>query len=295
MEKINVAELIKDCPKGMELDCTIFDGNVTLDYIDLEKSFPINIRLSNGHLEYLTKTGGFTHEALAKCVIFPKGKNTWEGFNRPFKDGDVIYNKGINALAIFYKQTDDCTVSHCFLNTLGELKICHHHSKDLSDWKFATEEEKPRLFQAIKDNGYRWNYETKTLEKLVEPKFKVGDKVKHKTHIRQVDVVTEIKDTYYILNDESALSFTFQDDYELVPNKFDFNTLVPFDSRVLVRHTKDNKWCASFFSHIDEDFHSHCYKFITTSGKSYPYCIPYEGNQHLLGKVDDCDEFYKIL
>lgn len=22
-------------------------------------------------------------------------------------------------------------------------------------------------------------------------------------------------------------------------------------------------------------------------------CIPYEGNEHLLGKTDDCDEFYK--
>ena len=25
MKKINVAELLKDCPKGMELDCTIFN------------------------------------------------------------------------------------------------------------------------------------------------------------------------------------------------------------------------------------------------------------------------------
>ena len=33
------------------------------------------------------------------------------------------------------------------------------------------EEEKQRLFDAIKERGYKWNAETKTLEKLVEPKF----------------------------------------------------------------------------------------------------------------------------
>jgi hypothetical protein len=42
----------------------------------------------------------------------------------------------------------------------------------------ATEEEKQELFDAIQDNGYKWNEETKTLEKLVEPKFNVGDKIK---------------------------------------------------------------------------------------------------------------------
>ena len=37
--------------------------------------------------------------------------------------------------------------------------------------RFATEEEKQKLFKAIKDNGYEWNAETKTLKKLVKPKF----------------------------------------------------------------------------------------------------------------------------
>jgi hypothetical protein len=161
--------------------------------------------------------------------------------------------------------------------------------------RFATEEEKEKLFNAIKDNGYRWNPETKQLEKL--PKFKVGDRVKKKDSNEDVVLITDIADNYYIVETkygmEVTISISIQDNYELVPNKFDINTLVPFESRVLVRHTKDNKWCASFFSHIDEDFNSHCYKFVTTSGKSYPYCIPYEGNEHLLGKVDDCGEFYK--
>ena len=62
--------------------------------------------------------------------------------------------------------------------------------------RFATEEEKEKLFQAIKENGYKWNAETKTLEKLSQPKFKVGDKIKHKDD-KTVITITGIKDDYY--------------------------------------------------------------------------------------------------
>lgn len=37
MEKINIAELLKDCPKGMELDCTIFD-DVVFEKVDSESN-----------------------------------------------------------------------------------------------------------------------------------------------------------------------------------------------------------------------------------------------------------------
>lgn len=37
--------------------------------------------------------------------------------------------------------------------------------------RFAKEKEKEQLFQAIKDHGYKWNTETKTLEKLKKEKF----------------------------------------------------------------------------------------------------------------------------
>ena len=33
MEKLNIAEILKDCPKGMELDCTLFE-DVHFDCID---------------------------------------------------------------------------------------------------------------------------------------------------------------------------------------------------------------------------------------------------------------------
>ena len=91
-EKINIAELLKDCPKGMELDCTIWD-DVLFDHVDTSRDYPIYIRKKDGTTEFLTKNGEWNFDLGAKCVIFPKGKTTWEGFVPPceFKDGDILY------------------------------------------------------------------------------------------------------------------------------------------------------------------------------------------------------------
>ena len=93
MEKINIAELLKDCPRGMELDCLLYD-NVTFISVDDEEHtiFPIKVRRSDGCKITLTKYGQYAHMDDAKCIIFPKGKTTWEGFVPPceFKDGDIV-------------------------------------------------------------------------------------------------------------------------------------------------------------------------------------------------------------
>ena len=44
MEKINLVELLKDCPKGMELDCTMYN-KVTLLNVNIEDTcFPIRVK-----------------------------------------------------------------------------------------------------------------------------------------------------------------------------------------------------------------------------------------------------------
>lgn len=55
----------------------------------------------------------------------------------------------------------------------------------------------------------------------------------------------------------------------------------PFE-KVLVRDNYDDMWRASFFSHIKEDDG----RYVTT-GLSWKFCIPYEGNEHLLGTTDN--------
>ena len=64
-------------------------------------------------------------------------------------------------------------------------------------------------------------------------------------------------------------------------NKFNLpvNTLKPFD-KVLVKDSIDEKWKISLFSYYDEEDED--FPYICQNG-GYHYCIPYEGNEHLLG------------
>ena len=166
--------------------------------------------------------------------------------------------------------------------------------------RFATEEEKQKLFKTIQENGYKWNPETKKLEMLVKPHFKVGDKVRHKDDKNKtVITITGIKDDYYFIQfynirrsnyQNEKVSFKDQDKYELVSNKFDINTLKPFESRVLVRDNKLQKWSPVIWGFYDSDSKDYQYKLVGIIAR---YCIPYEGNEHLLSTTDDCDEFYK--
>lgn len=177
----------------------------------------------------------------------------------------------------------------------GTRNIGGINSKAWSDKKhelrLATEEEKEKLFQAIKDNGYKWNPETKVLEKLVEPKFKVGYRIKYKNGVEQGVILSITDDTYNIAvtnNTGIFVPIADQDDWELVPNKFDITTLKRFE-KVLVRGDVGQKWTHDFFGFIDKD--KGC-PFVCV-GHYVIQCIPYEGNEHLLGKTDDCDEYYK--
>lgn len=294
-EKINIAELLKDCPKGMELNCLMYE-DVYFDYVDTLNIIHCYIQ-HKAHKTYLmfNQHGTPDDDIKSKCVIFPKGKTTWEGFQRPFMDGDIVCTilDGIAILGDRIEEYSEGFRSYCSLFNYGfDTNII------VSPQRLATEEEKAKLFQAIKNNGYNWNPETKTLEKLIEPKFKAGDKVKRKdADYTYIVTIAKLDDDYYDYVNEDGqcgvIHISTQNDWELVPNKFDSTTLKPFESKVLVRHNKDNKWCGSFFSHIDKDLHSNCYKFVTIAGKSYPMMIPYEGNEHLLGTTDDCDNFYK--
>jgi hypothetical protein len=79
-QKINVAELLKDCPRGMELDCAVYD-EVKLDTVLDGNVYPIKIYTPEGIMS-LTKEGCCSLNSHCKCVIFPKGKTTWEGFQK---------------------------------------------------------------------------------------------------------------------------------------------------------------------------------------------------------------------
>ena len=300
MEKINVAELLKDCPSGMELDCTMYE-NVTFVEVckDINTLYPIYCittdEKGNSSGCSFTKNGYASTRNSAKCVIFPKGKTTWEGFQRPFKDGEIVATD-LGSVFILKSCPEDKIHYHSYVGVTccneirdQQIPFAYKHVCHL-----ATEEEKEKLFQAIKDNGYRWNPETKTLEKLIEPKFKVGDRVRHISAYAS-GIVVKVTDKGYHIdypNGEGVcyISFTLEKDYELAPNKFDINTLVPFESRVLIRDNKLQKWYPAIWGFYDSEALDYQYKLVGVIAR---YCIPYEGNEHLLGTANDCDEFYK--
>ena len=383
---INIAELLKDCPKGMELDCTMFE-NVKLEYVDERKRkdiyYPIKVTLEDGFTISFTKYGQYSLTEYAKCVIFPKGKTTWEGFVPPckFKDGDIVSTANGMWIGIVKRKVDNAyetyttiygaTIYHddifCFerfateyekqklfdalkvkgykwnadTKTLEKLiepwtiqdakngdvlafddetivifkdlynktsfhSYCHIEEgiftiskEDMPDWWQgrgfypATEEQRTLLFQKIKEAGYHWNAETKTLEKLVKPKFKVGDIIQDEAKYKMKIIEVHEGDECYIYESSIAhgigsISFNDQDSFELVPNKFDMSTLKPFD-KVLVRDNNEQLWVIDLFGFHDDRM---VYKFMCV-GHNVNQCIPYEGNEHLLGTTDDCDEFYK--
>ena len=290
MKKINIAELLEDCPKGMELDCTICNNVVTLEGVNTEGDYPIIVATKNRFHHILTCEGCVYPEDDAKCVIFPKGKTTWEGFVPPckFKDGDIlvhgdctfIYNGFENNMNYGTYVIIDCDGAFA-VNALTKKY----------GTRFATEEEKAKLFKAIKGNGYRWNAETKTLEKLVKPKFKVGDVIvniyrKHLNSDSSGWKIYQIENDKYIFTDGSYIHIQDQNNWELVPNKFDINTLVPFEDKVLIRNDESQRWLPAFWGYKVVD------GFITTFGWC-KYCIPYKRNEILFKTNNDCDDFYK--
>ena len=296
MEKINLVEILKDCPRGMELysplcgDCKLYDIN---DY---------NIRIETPNKDTLISLYHDGRYCIdGEIMIFPKGKTTWEGFVPPckFKDGDIIYIKdkyNQEWCSILSNYVDnklytyiDFYINYSILYYNKPNILCEH--KYIIEYRLATKEEKERLFRAIKDNGYQWNPEAMALEKLIEPKFKVWYKIK-RIKTGNIYEIIKIVPNYYIakyLGSDIMISFKDQDEYELVPTKFDINTLVPFESRVLVRDNDYDEWKGAFWSHLRQKADI---KYDTIRG-AYRQCIPYKGNEHLLGTNNECNEYYK--
>lgn len=288
--KINIAELLKDCPSGMELYSPIYGfGNLTKVTDRIHVKFPKEHNVKCFRLDGKVSENG-------EVMIFPKGKTTWEGFQRPFKDGDIVTTDSGEQVFILQRAKSN-TEGYCYIG----YDFGFNELYDASVWgfeRFATEEEKERLFKAIKDNGYRWNAETKTLEKLIEPKFKVGDRVRHRrVEGSSIYRVVKIEESKYVVRKNIGecdyhIDFEVQDDWELVPNKFNINTLIPFESRVLIRDAEGEKWKPAIWGYYDAN-NTKYYPYETVGGNCFQFCIPYEKNEHLLGTKDDCDDYYK--
>lgn len=291
--KINIAELLKYCPKGMELYSPIFGAVYFEGVKDTGRAILIEVSTSCNSIYQFYPDGKYnTYYSDSECLIFPsKDQRDWNKFQRPFEDGDVVVVEGYNCYQyiVFHTNAKDyiSTGYNCFRDTLFvNNKVCN--IEEITSIRKATEEEKQKLFDSIKANGYKWNPKTKTLEKL--PRFKVGDRIKHKDSGIYC-TLGEYSEGISAYRTTIGLSLTHKDleSWELAPNKFDVNALMPFD-KVLVAHKK-GEWHIQFFEKYSP---TSKFPFICIGGSAYQRCIPYGVNKHLMGTTNDCEEYFKI-
>lgn len=78
---MNIAEILKDCPKGTKL-YSLVDGEVIFVDVLNNKPYPIEVALGDGTIKFYTKDGlYFTNLPNGECVLFPsKEQRDWSKF-----------------------------------------------------------------------------------------------------------------------------------------------------------------------------------------------------------------------
>lgn len=175
--KINIAEILKDCPKGTKLYSPLF-GNVILEEIDSTDFFTIKIRYNLYNCTKFFKTGLYYNYESAECLLFPSSEmRDWSRF---FKPGDVVIKNGGGMAAVFdgwandtYTEFNTTVNLYCDNNT-GEEEVC-----TTLLFRKATEEERKQFIEKV-ERILKGKYNPETLQvEPVKPKcpFKPFDKV----------------------------------------------------------------------------------------------------------------------
>lgn len=226
--KINIAEILHDMPKGTKLYSPIF-GEVK--FYGFQENRVSILSTSNDKRDTVynfTKSGSFyLGYSQSECLLFPSSEmRDWTKF---FKRGDVLCNKDGNLYVVFESwANDDYTEFNTTDISFGKVEVCN------TDCFVKASDEQRAVFIAKAEKHYNGKYNPDTLQ--VEP----------------------------------------------VKKECPFK---PFD-KVLVRNYDDTVWSANYFSHYKND---NAYHYVCIDN-SFIFCIPYEGNEHLLGTTDPYTE-----
>ena len=165
--KINIAEILRDMPKGTKLYSPLFGKCEYIAVVGDKR--PINIRTSNTtdmQYEALTEYGCyFSDFEDTDTVLFPSAKmRDWSKF---FKHGDIVYNPHSQMYAVFECWANDdytefnTTINYYKDHTFGKEEVC-----DTECFVKANDKQKT-LFIAAAEKYYDGKYNTETLQ--VEP------------------------------------------------------------------------------------------------------------------------------
>ena len=312
-QKLIIAEILRNKPQGIKLYSPIF-GACTFCYIKDESS-DICVRSLYNEISYFNFDG--VYHTGGECLLFPSNEmQDWSKF--AWKKGDVLVNEN-NAHIIFEKFSNDTYTTfigkyYCdgddksgYSYISGRYTACtqqFHIEKDDAVQTYISNIEK--------EIGGKLNLKTLEVEKG-QPEFKDRDVVCISGMgylaygiVKSIDNSSK-KLEYYVLNDMSVLKFedwlSFEDKHiqpitetqrmilfdalakegkywdaekkQVIDVKLEIK-LQPFD-KVLVRDSEDREWRISLFGYKDNSY------YYCINGYSWKQCIPYEGNEHLLG------------
>nr|DAP07632.1 MAG TPA: hypothetical protein [Caudoviricetes sp.] len=325
--KINVANLLKDMPKGIKLYDWLHNIDVELDEVattEIETVIWCTKKDEDynelfGYSQLGTLRGWF--DGLQ--ILFPsKEMRDWSKFL--WKKGDVLAN-GEGDYCVFkeFAHSSYQTVKAVFVKRNKESIHSDSCLLDTKDWHKASHSCTATYINTIeKELSGKLNMETLEIEKT-QPEFKDGDILvtpsydSNKYHIFIFSGYNEVGSyNYYIVflsSGKLQLSSGFPwcsktdkvryateeeklqlfDALEKEGKRWDSEKkevvnlkpkveLKPFD-KVLVRDFSRDKWSISFFSFKKEG----CYVCINHC--SWNQCIPYIGNESLLGTTKDVE------
>lgn len=309
-EKINIADILKDKPVGLKFYSNTF-GYISFNGVHKDKVY----FFSEDTNVHSVKPNGKMYDG-GECIIFPsKEMRDWEKFS--WKKGDILVSKD-NVHIIFEKFEDD---------TYTRFKGKHYLWKEFNVEDYNKEETKmlTSVFEKAADDvaqtyiktieerlGGKLNLETLEIEKQLE--FKDGDIVVYGKSVAICRRIYKHTLSFYVsLNEmfgllfadevESSEEYRFATEEEkqqlfdalekkgkawdaekkqVMDLKPKVDVLKPFD-RVLVRNCKSENWRANLFGYIDKD------GFYCCVWANWAYCIPYIGNESLVGTTKDVE------
>lgn len=185
--KINIAEILRDMPKGTKLYSPLF-GKCELVGVGTDEDgvfISVESFFQDGRVKesktFSSDGRYFEWYPNAECMLFPSDRmRCWDKF---FKRGDVVRDRYNVMIAVFDGWANDdytefnTTINYYKDHTFGKEEVCNTECFD----KVTDEERAEFIAAAEKHYGGKYNPETLQVEpvKVVEPKcsFKPFDKV----------------------------------------------------------------------------------------------------------------------
>lgn len=309
-EMINIAKILKNKPKGTRLYSPIF-GECVFDFIQ-NTTNDVCVKKHNGEKAYFNSEG--LYNTLGECLLFPsKEMHDWRKFS--WKKGDVLISD-CGFVCIFKEwASDDYTkFNGCYFDGMPNAKTDKYSKLDNNTAYGYIREIERKL-------GGKLNLETLEIEKQLE--FKNGDVLFVKCDKQDFIEIFNYSKKNGGLYDHASLNTATQDldisgkygiyKDEIVEIRIAteeeklqlFSALAkegkawdaekkqivglkpkcefkPFD-KVLVRDSASDKWRANLFGYIGKDGYYYCVY------ANWIFCIPYEGNESLLGTTNDVE------